>query len=66
MDMSKVGILGLIAAEVPAPFDWLEAVKSVGVLGLFAYYIFVHEPRVRKAEHERRMEELRTTKVKEG
>ena len=58
MDLTKIGFVGLILAEAPVPFDWMEVIKSFGILGLFAYYIFVHEPRRAEADHKRRIEEL--------
>jgi hypothetical protein len=62
MDSTKVGFIGLIMAQAPATYDWIEVVKSFGILGLFAYYIFVHEPRRAEADHKRRIEELNMLK----
>lgn len=58
MDTSKIGFFGLLLA-VPISLDWVEVIKSLGITGVFAYYLFVHEPRARRADHARRMEELR-------
>lgn len=39
-----------------APGDWLDVATKGGIVTAFLYYLFVHEPKQREAEHKRRME----------